>query len=84
MIISPSCSPIFNNNPGYSYLEMDESTGEVTEIKWRYLQLYMYIFMKLKSYSEVDPEDLLKIDVNDVTSIRELNNRISGDANLFG
>ena len=48
------------------------------------MQLYVYIFMKLKSFAEVNPQSLLSIDVNDANSIRESVYRISGDANLFG
>ncbi|CDW78580.1 UNKNOWN [Stylonychia lemnae] len=84
MIITPSGSPIFNNNPGYTYIEMHGSTGKISDLKWRYFQLYSYIFMKLKSFAEVDPQSLLSIDINDVSSIRESVQRLQGDSNLFG
>eukprot|EP00347_Sterkiella_histriomuscorum_P008268 403345729 len=84
LLATPSISPIFNNNPGYSVLELSDSNNEVTDMKWRFLQLYSYIFMKYKSFSTIDTEELFDIDVNSVDSIRSYVNRQQTDSNFFG
>ena len=81
---SPSVSPIFNNNPGYSVMDLNAASGEVVDLKWRYLQLYSYIFLKYKSFATVNPLSLFGIDINKPESVRSYVSSLQSNANLFG
>ena len=84
MIANPSISPIFKNNPGYSVLSLEDNYGcDIDSLEWRYLQLYMYIFMRLRSYSHIDVASKFNLDLNSADSIRKYVQRQSSDSQFF-
>lgn len=52
---TPSVSPIFNNNPGYTIMEIRESSNHISMMEWRYFNLYQYTLFKYKSFLTIDP-----------------------------
>lgn len=75
LLATPSLSPIFDNNPGYSLLDISDTNSHIVQLRWRFLQLYSYIFLKFKSYTTVDTESLFDVDLNSVDSIRQFVSR---------
>lgn len=72
LIANPSISPIFNNNPGYAVLTLEDTTeSKIDSLEWRFFQLYMYIFMSMRSYTHVDVASKFSVDLNSPASIRE-------------
>ena len=68
IIATPSISPMFSNNPGYTYMEVT-NTG-ISEIYFRYLKLYQYYFFSFEDIFVVKPSQF-GIDINNPDNIRD-------------
>jgi hypothetical protein len=66
---TPSVSPIFGNNPGYSFFELNEDNTFKT-LNWRFFMLQEYTFFKHVEFKTVDPQKQFSINLNDNQSIR--------------
>ena len=59
LLSSPSVSPIFMNNPGYSMLDFnyndDNDDSLEIDYNWRFMQLYVYIATKIKVFITMKP-----------------------------
>ena len=66
LLISPSVSPIFENNPGYSILDLELSSSsskpKITSLTWRFLDLSS---SQTGDFFSVDPVRQLGVDLND-------------------
>ena len=82
ILLTPSVSPIFYNNPGYTIIDVED--GETKMVHWRHLQLYQYAVTRLKSFSTIRPQSLFNVRFSDPYSIRYFTNKLQTDANLFG
>jgi hypothetical protein len=89
MFLTPSVSPIYLNNPGYSVvdLELGAATREkrVSMVNWRFFQLYEYTVTRTvaSSFLTINPEELYGIKLGDASSIRKLVAKMQSDSNLF-
>lgn len=77
LVITPSVSPIFRNNPGYTIMDLNETN--VTMMNWRYLDLENFIAKNETQFLTVDPLSLLSIDINSIDSIRDFDSRLLRD-----
>jgi len=53
IMLSPSTSPIFFNNPGYTILDIEDGVSKL--VHWRHLQLYQYSIGRMPSFSTIKP-----------------------------
>lgn len=85
MALSPSVSPIFGNNPGYSIIDFNQNFTS-TLVNWRFLQLYEYAVTQsvYLSMITVHPQILFNVRFSDPTSVRKFASRMQRNANLFG
>ena len=68
---SPSISPVYDNNPGYSFIELDDSDYKVNEITLKFLRLYVVDFMfGARVWNEIKLSLEMGIDLNDASQIR--------------
>ncbi|TNV78753.1 hypothetical protein FGO68_gene3108 [Halteria grandinella] len=87
LILTPSVSPIYYNNPGYSIMDFDQNNGYSTSlVNWRFFQLYEYTLTRTLSTSFIttDPQALFNVHFSDAATIQTLQTRLSRDAQLFG
>jgi hypothetical protein len=54
-VINPAVSPIYNNNPGFSLLDIDDSKGEVDKLVFTFLQLEDYHRYGVYTYEDYNP-----------------------------
>lgn len=54
-VISPAVSPIYNNNPGFGILDIDDSKVQVNNYVFTFMQLEDYQRYKVFSYQDYDP-----------------------------
>ena len=48
--ISPAISPIYSNNPGYGWLELDNNSLDIDSYKFRFFQLEDYYQLGVITY----------------------------------
>ena len=46
LMMTPSISPVFNNNPGYTILEYDDNDVSEFDVNWHFLQLQEYMVIR--------------------------------------
>ena len=68
--ITPSVTPIYNNNPGIGILSIDDSELEVENFIFHFMQLEDYHRFKVIDFVEYDPAELGNFDLNDASSVR--------------
>jgi hypothetical protein len=39
VMMTPGVAPIFNNNPGYTIMDVDPSSQLINDLSWRFFQL---------------------------------------------
>lgn len=77
MFLTPSVSPIFLNNPGYSIIDIDPLNpvvgNRVPKVEWRFFQLYEYMLTRTRSTSFItfDPQAVYGVDFGDALSVRK-------------
>jgi hypothetical protein len=54
LILTPSVSPIYYNNPGYQIMDISDSNS-ISTFEWRFFQLYEYTITHVKSFITADP-----------------------------
>jgi hypothetical protein len=69
MFLTPSASPIFMNNPGYSMVNIDQS---INDVQWRFFQLYEYSLSRSvsSSFITVLPEKMFNVKFADGESVK--------------
>jgi len=82
LVITTSISPIFINNPGYSFLSLD-SQGRITDISYRFFQLWQYVLTRQIAFYELHPESQWGIKFSDPSTIRALDQRLLSDSGFF-
>ena len=85
LIVCPSISPIYRNDPGYTVLDIHPSkkdeSYEITGLDWRY-----YDFSersKLDKFITLNPQKFFEIDINNYKSIRGLDDRFINNPKYF-
>ena len=73
ILISPSVSPIFMNNPAFSRLDISES-GEI-KVHSRFLQLQYYLVLGVEIWTKVQPEEY-GLNLNNPSSLRSYFSKI--------
>jgi hypothetical protein len=58
-------TPVYNNNPGFGILKIDDSTLYVETFDFHFLQLEDYHRFGVYTYEKYDPTLETKIDLND-------------------
>lgn len=73
MIITPSITPVYYNNPGYTWFEFS-NTNHIESFILRQMQLLAYEnangTIDVPEFITVDPQVELSVDFNDPESIR--------------
>jgi hypothetical protein len=94
--LSPSVSPIFFNNPGYSVLDLTEPSPvslirpsaayQSKALSWRFLQLYEYSVTRMvkPAMITVHPQKLFDLTLTSAESVRGFVDRMETDGGLFG
>jgi hypothetical protein len=68
-LITPSMTPLFYNNPGYTVLDIEN--GLVSNLKMRFFQLFEYTFFSTKRFTTTHFESEFGISINEPNSIRD-------------
>ena len=82
IMMTPGLSPIYGNNPGYTFLQIDEGNKTKPwniDSEWRFFQLHEYMMFKLKSFVTFDPQDLYGFQLTNAESVRNYTLRIKDD-----
>jgi hypothetical protein len=85
-LMSPSVSPIFRNNPGYSVIDLTclDSQPKVIDYHWRFLEFSGFIKdTSHVSISTVQPMVDFGVDINDYKSVRRMDNFMLLDHSLY-
>jgi hypothetical protein len=69
-LITPSISPVYNNNPGYTMLRIDQATQKITDVTVRSLQLQYYVVLGKTLWSKQQPLQNYDLDFNQPKSLR--------------
>lgn len=81
-LISPSVSPIFNNNPGTSILDLTPD-AKVANLTWRFLDFQTFITTNKTAFREINPPKLYGIDLNSYQSVERMDDRLIVDEAFF-
>ncbi len=90
MFMTPSVSPIYLNNPGYSVIDVDSLNSDmgkrIKNVDWRFFQLYEYILTRVVSTSFItfDPQAVYGVEFSNALSVRKFISKMKSDGNLFG
>jgi len=79
MIVSPSISPVYNNNPGYSELVLyydDEYNLKIQSLNFHFWNLMQYILFRSDTWHKIEVMETFGVDLNKVDSIRDLYQRM--------
>jgi len=68
-LVTPSFSPVYNNNPGYAMLRIDDVTHKITDLTVRSLQLQYYLLLGKVVWSKQSPLEDYKLDANSPASL---------------
>lgn len=80
---SPSITPIYNNNPSYSMVEMS-ADQQITEVTSQSLQLYRSIlYNATDSWTTIKWSNDFGVNLNSAESVRELYQKMMHDSALF-
>ena len=79
--LTPSISPIYNNNPSFTIIELVNQ--KILESKSWSFDLSSYTFFRGENWREIDWIEEFKIDFNDGSTIRDLYQRMENDPYLF-
>lgn len=77
IMVTPSVSPIYSNNPGYSVLNIKSTQSFIfpptfeVGVRMNFFQLSEYIMFMQKSMTVMDPEEAFGIDLLFPNTIRE-------------
>lgn len=69
-IIMPAVSPIYQNNPGFGLLTIDDNTDKIESFEFVFLQLEEYHRFGVLEYEVYDPSVVGGFDYNDPLSVR--------------
>lgn len=69
IIVNPSFSPKYSNNPGYGLLEFDDDLLRIDSYKWIFMNLWIYVKTQIFEYHTVDLQLTYNIDLNNGTTI---------------
>jgi hypothetical protein len=70
-VITPSVTPVYNNNPGFGMLLISDGTLEVSKFYFTFLQLEDYHRFKVFNYERYDPAGENNINLNNADSVRD-------------
>ena len=75
IIISPSVSPLYSNNPGYTIIDINPTidTPPIYKVDtvMRFLQLGEYILMQQENFISFNPSAYFKMSLTDSASIKQ-------------
>jgi len=83
-VIVPAISPIYGNNPGYGILEIDDNTFEIDTMHFHWFQLEDWYRMGVAIWKDLDIQGQLGYDLNDPSSVRDINNKMMYNFQQFG
>ncbi len=83
-VIVPAISPIYGNNPGYGILEIDDTTFEIDTMHFHWFQLEDWYRMGVAIWKDLDIQGQLGYDLNDPSSVRDINNKMMYNFQQFG
>jgi hypothetical protein len=85
LLMSPSISPLHENNPGYSVLDFKlEDDGSLTlKHEMRFLQLNEYQFEHSVNFITTKMQERFNVDFLSASSIRRLGDRLETDIDLY-
>ena len=66
VIMTPSITPMFTNNPGYTILEVDKESFSF-KIEWNFLQFQELGIFRVENFVTYNPEELYDFDPNNAT-----------------
>ena len=73
LISTPSMSPLFGNNPGYSIIDVDSASSLVTNFYWRYFALDLYIKRDERAvWTSVYPQKKFNFNLNIPRTVKDL------------
>ena len=82
-LITPSITPIYKNNPGVSYIDLN-SNYKITKGFARFFNIIEYTYLGIIRYSDVDVMKDFGVDLNNCHSIRHMTNKLEHNAYWFG
>lgn len=80
----PAVSPIYNNNPGFGLLTIDDSTTTIDKFEFTFLQLQEYHRFGAFEFETYNPAVLGNFDMNDGKSVRAHTESMYYDFQKFG
>ena len=84
LITTPSITPLFGNNPGYTILDVDSTTDMVTNFYLRYFALDLYIKRDKRAvWTSVYPQLKFNFNLNMPSSVESFVYRMQNDHVLF-
>ena len=87
IIVSPSISPIYFNNPGFTMLEMSWDTTlntfQIDNLFYHFFDLLNYVLFRTKSYRKIDVQKQLSVNVNSVDSIRQMTQSMMNNMQFY-
>jgi len=87
VIISPSISPVYYNNPGYTFFELewqdDLNYFKIMEVSFRYFSLMQYILFRSDNWNHYDVMKEMGIDLNSADSIRDMYQRFMNNVEMY-
>lgn len=76
IFIFPSVTCVSYNNPGFTSLKIDKTSGKMTKLRWHFFQLHYYLLFRVKTFGTVRPT-WFGWDLNNVSKIREQTQKMS-------
>jgi len=83
-VIMPAVSPVYQNNPGFGLLTLDDVTNDVDAFEFVFLQLQEYHRFGVYEYEVYDPSVVGGFDYNDAESVRQHTTDLMYDFQKFG
>jgi hypothetical protein len=83
IMMTPGVAPIFNNNPGYTIIDLDSETQTIKHLYWRFFQLQEYFVLRLDNFISVNPHEAFGINLNKASTVLAYANRLKYDKNQY-
>jgi len=87
ILVSPSISPVYYNNPGFSLFEVNWDgtlqTFKIADMKYHFFDLLNYLLFRTKQYREINVQSSLGVDVNSADSIRDMTQKMMNNMQMF-
>lgn len=80
----PAVSPVYNNNPGFGLLTIDDSDTSIDKFEFIFLQLQEYHTFGVEEYEIYEPAKVGNFNMNNAKEVREHTESLFYDMQKFG